>query len=423
MRMIARDEDSFDEDEDEQPRMSSTVYTEAIDLKALENYEQNTRDLAMFDIDKRPMVQISDNVVSVTNTELLLSFLSACAFVGRGGFIYISQKGHGPAIGEIAKAFAIAYIYILIGIVTPLWSKRISTSTGMERILTIRDAYRAEKYESWSQFLFVAKLSWPIGMICGCAAPVLSTFQLVKVHCSDAGTYVDAKYSGFIFALLFGWFVSCLVFGSVKLDEAALEATVVCIRGIRTDIVKHDKALHVIDEELGWTPSPEWSKVAQRIVKLHEVMLEIWDAHSAGGLWLARIILLLLASIAMAAVAVGHPLFFMAQSFRVVGITFAAAAITLTWQLAKVTNLCTDPLQKDSLLSTVLAHLGRDGTDANYHSLRSWLQTQSMGISLAGIRVTGQLALNMASNLLVYVPLASVILGKLLYPDSPKSEH
>lgn len=323
---------------------------------------------------------------------------------------------------DCCMAFGLPCIYFLIGVIVPIFSWQVAKSAPMMCILTHRYHYQDIEDESMP-FMIATQVVRPLSQVAGLVAPTLTSLQLWQVvHAwrRGAGLVVTNFTFSTPLPLLLCTFVGLagmLFFGSGWVDEFVLDASLVSIEGLIHEI--GEPPVDVADSELEVGRQQfRWNELAIHHRALNLALTRLWDVPCAGGLWILRIAILMASSLMLGGLSVSHEDARVRWTWGIAGVVLALGAVILLLRLAAATARCSDIGADARSILTVSRdfsglHMGAADAEA-YRAFMLYLNTAEMGISIWGIMITYGCVLNIASKVIVYIPLALQALGHVL---------
>lgn len=343
---------------------------------------------------------------------------------------------------EVVASICFAVHYVAVGVVLPRCAASIGKGRPIRRMVTVRAKYPDCQGTSIMTFVSVAARVSPIVVLFGFAAPILSLWQLKTEEAGRDGIYEFSPLTLASTTCILLWILGMMFFGPAKIEEAALDASMVAIRGVIGDIT-HPPAFaqdfrsdnkYGKDEEGAATASfvelVDWDLIARKYRCLDSLLEALWALDNVGGLWATRIVTLFFWSIALGAVGMGHPDAVLRWVYRAFGVIFAAGGAFLLMRLAAVTALCeATGARSGSILSAVQQYVGKtQGASLQqmlkFQNLLIYVQHNGMGIEVYGVAITYSLVLRTVQTLCFYVPLIFTVLEQFFYPHaSEKHSH
>jgi len=358
--------------------------------------------------------ELSSEVKSVNFGAVTICGLAAIVFIGRAIWIWRSDN---ISVTEGAKSAGTAASYLAIGVTLPLRSRSLSHSEPVRRLLAVREHYADQKEDKIRFYMRLASLMVPLAVVAGAVAPVISWHQLMHEKPDGDGLFAQSALISSCFACWVVWFLGMLIFGPAKVEEAMLDASTVAIKGLISDMSINYEFADI-----------DWERMARKHRTVDNLLLQVWDANCVGGQWSFRVFVSFVVSVALCALAVGHPNMSMRVTYYVVGAIFAAGGSALLFRVSFVTSMCigTDGNQK-TIITTAWRFVGRIAgkneealsplQTVAYQTFLTYLQLSTMGIKLLGVLITPSTVVNVAGKMLLYVPVTLTVLGRLLYPE------
>ena len=321
----------------------------------------------------------------------------------------------------------LAFAYLTIGFALPLWSRRVARSGQLQCILIHREKYKGKVGSPGRNFAVMAERLIPCVVLLGLIEPTLVVVKFVapRTQLEDAfdGT---SPTSLFALACTYIGLLGMLIFGAGGLDELALDASMVAVKGF---IGEAQGACAEGEErmqpDLGSVPSwpPEdagtvqFGRLANHYDFLCKALTDVWRLNCAGGLWVSRVLLLFMGSLVLLAYSVGaHSC--MPNVYRVAGVVLAVAGVTLLMRIANLSSLCTDSTPgQEAVVAAIHAYVGTSwklpaDQQHAYQTLLVHVSATPLGIKVCSIHITYDLVFKIAIPVVVQIPLIVSVFHK-----------